>query len=171
MSKISYITNILRESIDFDNELINGNRENVNDLNTKINNDIKQLKFYDSGNNIEKELSKLSYDLQMINDNIIKKINITKKIDEHKNTLIFFYKEGCQISKKFVPDWIKLKAMNNNLTNMISINCLNPKYNNICNLFTITKYPSIIYINKSSVQQYNGELSATNIYNTLLKKV
>lgn len=169
MSKISYITNILRESISFDDAIKNGDYANLKDFGTKISDDIKSLKFFDSANNIENELSKLSMDLNIINGQIITELGATQKVNENKNTLIFFYKENCKISSNFAPEWAKLKSLNNGSANMVAINCSNPKYNDICSLFEITQYPAIKYVNKSSISQYNGKLSADNIYATFLK--
>ncbi len=92
------------------------------------------------------------------------------KLDKTKNTVIFFYKPDCEPSLTFYGEWAKLKKLHNKKYNMISINCINPKYKDICNFFKIYEYPTIKLVKPNRIDDYFGSMDATSISADLLNE-
>lgn len=168
METIILITDIVRSSLKFDSELTKGNYENLSQISNKIKTQLQKLKLI----SFEKtNLISLCEKLYKVNEyaiNYVRK-SITKLIKPNSNLmtnnmLLFFYINGCEPSKRFSKEWIKLSKSHEKKIKFISFNCNeNEKCKELCKKFNIYEYPTIKYITPTKVHNYYGDLTADGI--------
>jgi thioredoxin-like negative regulator of GroEL len=104
------------------------------------------------------------------NDQLLNLIIQLYEIDINSNNnsiLLFFYKNNCKPSSDFVKEWQEIKLKTNNKHKMISINCENEKYAQICSKLNVYEYPTIKYAKNGKIIDYLGEMTSQEIIRTL----
>jgi thiol-disulfide isomerase/thioredoxin len=87
--------------------------------------------------------------------------------DLNKPSIILFYANWCGFCKEFMPEWNKFKTkINNKEYNIIEIESQNPFINKIK---FFKGYPTIYYINKSKVIEYNEDRNEDALINFINK--
>lgn len=100
------------------------------------------------------------------NDQLLDLVTQLYKSTHKKSILLFFYKNNCEPSSKFVKEWQKIKDRTNDKYKMIAINCEQPKYKQICTNLNVYAYPTIKYIRDGKIVDYLGEMTSDEIIKT-----
>lgn len=100
------------------------------------------------------------------NNKLLKLILELYKLINEKSILLFFYKNNCEPSSKFVKEWKNIKLKTNNKYKMIAINCDQSKYKQLCTNLNVYAYPTIKYIQNKKINDYLGEMTSDEIIKT-----
>lgn len=100
------------------------------------------------------------------NDQLLNLITQLYESTNTKSILLFFYKNNCEPSSKFVKEWHDIKNITGNKYKMIAINCEHPKYKQICTNLNVYAYPTIKYIRDGKIIDYLGEMTSDEIIKT-----
>lgn len=162
MKNINNILNILKISFLFDDAFKNKQYDDVKKYYHQMKEEVMKLEN-------DTNIVNLFKNLDLINEHIVNmgipKIN--EKFDKSKNTIIFFYSPNCAPSKKFSIEWEKIKNKLELYMNVISIDCTNPKYTEICNYFNVSNYPTVKYVRENEIVNYYDEMTADSIFNDI----
>lgn len=100
------------------------------------------------------------------NDKLLQLVTQLYELTNEKSILVFFYKNNCDPSSKFVKEWQNIKLQTQNKYKMIAINCEQPKYKQFCIKLNVYAYPTIKYIQNGKVNDYLGEMASDEIIKT-----
>jgi hypothetical protein len=155
---ISYV----KGSLELDKE--NKNNNYLNDLQSLLQNLVilSQLSQYQSDD--DKRLLQLITQLHNINTHDTHGTNDSGNSGE--DILLFFYKNNCIPSSKFVNEWKIIKETVSKKYKMYAINCENSKYSKYCSELNVYEYPTIKYIENKKIHNYYGNLEAIEIIKT-----
>lgn len=104
--------------------------------------------------------------LQLINQLYEITTQKTQKTQTNNLVLLFFYKNNCEPSSKFVEEWKKIKNITNSKYKMLSVNCEDIKHKELCKKMNIFEYPTVKYIKNGKIIDYFGNLTADEIIKT-----
>lgn len=162
--KIESSINIVKGSLLFDRELKRHQYCNLGKTNESIKSNLQTLVLLSGNSANDIEILKLCQKLYDLNNTIIAKIE--KSDQKSEKILLFFYKEGCEPSSRFVSEWKKLESIVGSEAKMLSVNCSKEKYTDICNKFGIYQYPTVKLISGDKTHDYFGEMTADKIKET-----
>ena len=164
MNSINNVAEIIRSSVQFDKSYKTRTFCDLKKYDDMINSLIDKLPNVPEFSKIIEKCEGLN----KINKYIINKILpdddlINPKPELDTNLLLFFYNEDCSPSLKFMSEWKKIKALENDKFLPMAINCTTSKYDDICNVFNVYEYPMIKFVTPEFVYDYIGEFNADEI--------